>query len=170
MFEKIEVFEKRYDELNAKLYDPAVASDSEKYTEIMKELNEITPIVEKYKEYKAAVSAERDAKQMLEEGEAKISEIEMAEIKALSDLTVKSLNLAHQIFDEECFEKVFDAEIIENRVDETQKRIIKNHVERLMHENCDAQGSVIFTDMCTDLERCSDHAINIATALASSAS
>ena len=108
--------------------------------------------------------------QMLEEGEAKISETEMAEIKALSDLTVKSLNLAHQIFDEECFEKVFDAEIIENRVDETQKRIIKNHVERLMHENCDAQGSVIFTDMCTDLERCSDHAINIATALASSAS
>ena len=107
--------------------------------------------------------------QMIDEGEAKISELEMAELKVLGDLAVKSLELSLKIFDEECFEKVFDAEIIEDRVDETQKRIMKNHVERLMHENCDAQGSVIFTDMCTDLERCSDHAINIATALASSA-
>ncbi len=82
MFEKIEVFEKRYDELNAKLYDPTVASDSEKYTEIMKELNEITPIVEKYKEYKAAVSAERDAKQMLEEGaDDELKELLLDELK-----------------------------------------------------------------------------------------
>ena len=34
-----------------------------------------------------------------------------------------------------------------------------------MQENCDPLGGVIFTDMCTDLERCSDQGINIATAL-----
>ena len=31
---------------------------------------------------------------------------------------------------------------------------------------CDPMGGVIFTDMATNLERCSDHALNIATALA----
>ena len=35
------------------------------------------------------------------------------------------------------------------------------------HRNAEGgvMGGVIFTDMCTDLERCSDQAINIATAL-----
>lgn len=68
MFEKIEVFKKRYEELDQKLYDPSVASDAEQYAKIMKELSDITPIVEKYTEYKAAVQAEAEAKQMLAEG------------------------------------------------------------------------------------------------------
>lgn len=68
MFEKVDVFEKRYDELNARLYDPAVAADAEEYARIMKELAEITPIAEKYKEYKKAVAARDDAKHMLREG------------------------------------------------------------------------------------------------------
>jgi phosphate:Na+ symporter len=34
-----------------------------------------------------------------------------------------------------------------------------------MSATCNPLGGVIFTDMATDLERCSDHAINIATAL-----
>ena len=104
--------------------------------------------------------------EMLSDREAKLSEIEKAELKTLADMTMKSLDLGLQIFDEECFEKVFDAEIVENRVDDIQKRIIQNHVVRLMKENTDPQGGVIFTDMCTDLERVSDHAINVATALA----
>ena len=40
MFDKIEIFSKRYDELNNRLYDPTVASDATKFNEIMKELNQ----------------------------------------------------------------------------------------------------------------------------------
>ena len=61
MFEKTEVFEKRYDELNNMLYDPLVASDNNRYTEIMKELHSIEPIVTAYKEYKAAKATIEDA-------------------------------------------------------------------------------------------------------------
>ena len=43
--------------------------------------------------------------------------------------------------------------------------LTQNHIERLMANSCDPLCGVIFTDMCTDLERCSDHAINIACAL-----
>ena len=48
-------------------------------------------------------------------------------------------------------------------MDDTQETIIGNHVKRLMNATCDPMGGVVFTDMATDLERCSDHAINIAT-------
>ena len=68
MFDKIEIFEKRYDELNAKLYDPSVAADAEKYNSIMKEIKEIEPIALKYKEYRSTSAALEDAKQMLSEG------------------------------------------------------------------------------------------------------
>ena len=54
---------------------------------------------------------------------------------------------------------------LEDLVDDTQETIIDNHVKRLMNATCDPMGGVVFTDMATDLERCSDHAINIATAL-----
>lgn len=68
MFQKLDIFEKRYDELNTRLYDPAVASDAEQYKEIMKELKSLEPIVEKYREYKSAQSTLEEAKQMLSDG------------------------------------------------------------------------------------------------------
>ena len=45
MFDKIEIFSKRYDELNNRLYDPTVASDATKFNEIMKEVKSIQHIV-----------------------------------------------------------------------------------------------------------------------------
>ncbi|HEX2985746.1 MAG TPA: peptide chain release factor 1 [Caproiciproducens sp.] len=68
MFENIEVFEKRYEELNQKLYDPSVLTDQQLYTELMKEHKSITPIVEKYREYKAANRSQQEALEILNEG------------------------------------------------------------------------------------------------------
>ena len=34
-----------------------------------------------------------------------------------------------------------------------------------MQGKCDPTSGIVFTDMSTDLERCSDNALNIATAL-----
>ena len=68
MFEDIEVFEKRYEELNQKLYDPSVLANQPLYTELMKEHKNITPIVEKYREYKNAGNSMQEARELLEEG------------------------------------------------------------------------------------------------------
>ena len=68
MFQKLDIFEKRYDELNNKLYDPTVAANVELYNDIMKEVKSLEPIVEKYREYKTAVQTVEDAKQMISEG------------------------------------------------------------------------------------------------------
>lgn len=67
MFENLDVFEKRYEELNQKLYDPSILADQSMYTELMKEYRNITPIVEKYREYLNAVQTMSEARELMEE-------------------------------------------------------------------------------------------------------
>lgn len=68
MFENLSVFEKRYEELNQKLYDPAVASDPNQYQKYIKEFKSVEPIVKKYKEYKKAQNGEQEALEILSDG------------------------------------------------------------------------------------------------------
>lgn len=67
MFDKLEIFDKRYEELTKRLYEPEVAADPEQFRIVNKELSDITPIVEKYREYKDTKSAIEDALALLEE-------------------------------------------------------------------------------------------------------
>ncbi len=67
MFEKIEIFDKRYSELNKKLYEPSVAADPGEYQKIMKEIKSIEEIVTVYRQYKDAKSAEQDSLDILNE-------------------------------------------------------------------------------------------------------
>ena len=68
MFDKLQMAEKRYDEINQKLMDPDVISDNEQYKQLMREYKHLTPLIEKYREYKTAASAEQEAKELLEAG------------------------------------------------------------------------------------------------------
>lgn len=52
MFEKLSSVEERYEDISTRLSDPAVISDNEKYRSLMKEYKNLTPIVEKYREYR----------------------------------------------------------------------------------------------------------------------
>ena len=52
MFDKLEDLVDRLDTLNNQLTDPDIVSDQNKFRKLMKEQSELTPIVEKYKEYK----------------------------------------------------------------------------------------------------------------------
>ena len=101
----------------------------------------------------------------LKSQKAKITEEAMEELRELADLSLKSVMLCLDIFETEDFSRISEAELLEDQVDDKQEEIINNHVKRLMNATCDPMGGVVFTDIATDLERCSDHAINIATAL-----
>ena len=96
---------------------------------------------------------------------AKISEVGMQELRTMSDVVLETLDVSMRIFENENFSLLSHAEALEQRVDDMQEQYVQNHINRLMTTTCDPLGGVIFTDMCTDLERCSDQAINIATAL-----
>lgn len=67
MLNKLKEVESRFEEINAQLYDPSVVCDTEKYSALMKEFKTLTPIVEKYREYKTAEEAFSEAKELLYE-------------------------------------------------------------------------------------------------------
>ena len=52
MFDRLDEIEKKYEELNQSLATPEVISDSGKYQKVAKAHSDLTPVVEKYREYK----------------------------------------------------------------------------------------------------------------------
>ena len=67
MLNKLKEVESRFEEINGQLYDGAVVCDTEKYSALMKEFKTLTPIVEKYREYKEAQTTFDEAKELLYE-------------------------------------------------------------------------------------------------------
>ena len=88
MFEQLEFTEKRYQEINEKLMDPAVVSDNEQYVSLMKEYKNLTPIVEKYREYSKAKADFEEAKALLDEGglDKEFKEIVQEEFETTKEL------------------------------------------------------------------------------------
>ncbi len=70
MFDKLSFIEKQHEELAAKISDPAVMADMDNWRKLCKEHADMTPIVEKYKEYKANKNTIDDAKLMLDDPDA----------------------------------------------------------------------------------------------------
>ncbi len=79
MFEKLETVLNRYDQLTLELSRPEIAGDSERFTQLMKEYAEITPIAEKYREYKSAVTAQNEALDIIAESGSDREMKELAE-------------------------------------------------------------------------------------------
>lgn len=68
MFDKLAMVEKRFEEINGLLSTPEVVSDNELFKKLMKEHKELSPVVEKFREYTAAKNSEEEAKELLEAG------------------------------------------------------------------------------------------------------
>mgnify|MGYP000338203464 CR=1 FL=1 len=91
MFEKIEIFDKRYSELSERLYQPSVAGNPEEYQKIMKEIKSIEEIVLTYRKYKEAVQTEKDSLEILEEtGDKELKELAQIELDEAKD-NIKNL-------------------------------------------------------------------------------
>jgi peptide chain release factor 1 len=81
--DRLDEAEARYDELTAKMADPAVVSDPEEYRKIAKAQRELAELVTKYREWKKKDQELRDAKAMLREHDTELRELAEAEIKRL---------------------------------------------------------------------------------------
>ena len=88
MIDKLQQVEERFEKVNELLCLPETVSDQSKYASLMKELKNLTPLVETYREYKKVVSDGEAAKEMLAEKPDK-------DLKELLELEI-----------EECKEKV----------------------------------------------------------------
>ena len=104
--------------------------------------------------------------QQLRKEKVHLSEEQIKELKELADMSVAAVEQCLDIFEHDDFEHLGEAAAMEEQVDVAQEIVTASHIKRLMDEECPPLGSVIITDIAVDLERCSDHAINIAFALA----
>jgi len=67
MFDRLEDLLIRMEEILSELQEPDVANDQKRFRKLMKEQNDLSPIVEAYKEYKTCKQTIEDSLQMLEE-------------------------------------------------------------------------------------------------------
>ena len=67
MNEKLVMAEARYDEISAKLSDPAVIADNKLYRDLMREHKNLTPLMEVWQKYKKAQRGFDDAVEALNE-------------------------------------------------------------------------------------------------------
>ena len=63
--DKLQGIEDKLEKINSSLCDPEVVSNQEEYKKLMREAKTLTPIVEKFREYKKANSDLTEAKEML---------------------------------------------------------------------------------------------------------
>ena len=68
MLNKLQIVEERFEEINQNLNDPTVIGNQDLFRDLMKEYKSLEPIVEKYREYRGAISDEKGALEMLSEG------------------------------------------------------------------------------------------------------
>ncbi len=67
MLEKLDSIAQKFDEITERLADPAVVTDQDLYKRLMKEHKNLSPIVEKYREYKQIQANYAEAEELLKE-------------------------------------------------------------------------------------------------------
>ncbi|MBQ6714241.1 MAG: peptide chain release factor 1 [Clostridia bacterium] len=98
MLDKLAAVESRYEQIGFELTRPETVSDNALFTKLMKEHSELTPIVEKYREYKSACESEEEATALLEEGGLdkdfkELVEAELLEAKANKEAFAEELKI-----------------------------------------------------------------------------
>ena len=83
MLEKLKDAELRYVKMEEDLADPAIFSNTERYTALMKEYKSLTPVIEKYRSFMRARSDYEDALLLSEEShDAEMKELIAEELKS----------------------------------------------------------------------------------------
>lgn len=72
MIEKLQLAEARYDEISAKLSDPAVVSDNALYRSLMQEYKNLTPLIETFRSYKRAQESLEESKALLSDADEEL--------------------------------------------------------------------------------------------------
>ena len=91
MFKRLDIFDKRYNELEKRMYEPDVVSDPEQYQKVMKEYSSIEPVVKTYRAYKEAQQTVTDSLAILDDSDSddelrELASIELDEAKILQEI------------------------------------------------------------------------------------
>jgi peptide chain release factor 1 len=96
MFDRLEQIEKRYRDLSEQMSHPDVINDHEKYQKIAKQMRDIEPVVDKYKEYSEVTVGMNEAQQMAKDSDPEIAAMaaeELAELSVRQPVLLEELKL-----------------------------------------------------------------------------
>lgn len=85
MFDKLDFILEKYEELSLKVSDPDIINNQPLWQKHIKEMGEMEPIVNKYREYRKAKESIAEAKEMLEMGDEELKELAKMELSELED-------------------------------------------------------------------------------------
>jgi peptide chain release factor 1 len=83
MFDKLKEIEARYSELTEALAKPEVISDTQEYQKVARAHSELSPVVDKYREWKEITKALEETKGMLQEADAELRAMAQEELTRL---------------------------------------------------------------------------------------
>ncbi|BBF41952.1 sodium-dependent phosphate transporter [Lachnospiraceae bacterium KM106-2] len=84
------------------------------------------------------------------------------EMKDLCEVAIKSFENAIEARKTENVEYIRNVVKLEDMVDTLEDDLREKHIQRLSQNKCNSESGVIFIDALTNLERISDHSLNIA--------
>ena len=85
MFDKLDFILEKYEELSLKVSDPDIINNQKLWQKHIKEMGEMEPIVNKYREYKKAKEAVAEAREMLDSGDTELRELAKMELAEYED-------------------------------------------------------------------------------------
>lgn len=86
----------------------------------------------------------------------------MREMGEMLDMVNTLVRYSIEMFKTNSEEHLEDILRLEEAVDEKERELQQNHVDRLTRNECKPEGGMIFSDIVSGLERVADHATNIA--------
>lgn len=89
MFNRLNEAEKRYLEIEEALANPETASNQAEFTKYMREYKNLTPVIEKYREYKKVNSDMEGARSLMDEESGELYEIAVEEYKECKERLVE---------------------------------------------------------------------------------
>ncbi len=93
-----------------------------------------------------------------------ITEDALKELEEIYNVTLDSLEIAINSYENESTEHNSIIDKVEDRIDSLEKKFRSNNIKRLNSKRCMADAGVMLFDLLSNLERIGDHANNIATA------
>ncbi len=85
MLNKLEDAQRKYEQIGEKLAGESATANMEEYRKLMKEYKLLSPIVEKFKEYKKYISEAEDAKELISSDDKEMRELAALEYEELKE-------------------------------------------------------------------------------------
>jgi len=96
------------------------------------------------------------------EGNVTISKVALKELGEMLDMVNTIIQYSVDMFAHGKMDHMQDILDLETKIDEKERELQQNHVERLTRNECTPAAGMLFSDVVSGLERVSDHATNIA--------